>query len=135
VCRGFEAFVGVGDHQTHPGEPAASQRAEELGPERLGFGIANSEAEDFAVAVGRDPGGDHHSTQHDLVQIGVTRFHIGRVQIDVRELDVSQRPVAERVDLDIQLGADPRDLRFRDPRVDPQRLHQIVDAAGGTPST
>ena len=57
--RGFQAFVGVGDHEAHPGEPATAQRAEELGPERLFLRIANREPEDFAVAVGSDPGRDH----------------------------------------------------------------------------
>ena len=63
------------------------------------------------------------------MQVAVAGFDVGRVEIHVGKLDMAQRPVAERVDLDIESGADPRHLRFRDPRLDPQRLHEIVDAA------
>ena len=126
----LQAFVGVGDHQAHTGQSAAAQRAQELGPERLVLGVADGEAEDLTVAAGGDPGGDHDRPRHDLMQVGVAGFDVGRVQVDVGELDVGERAVAERVDLDVELGADPRHLRLRDPRVDPQRLHQIVDRAG-----
>ena len=127
--------MGVGDHQAHAGEPTATQRPQELGPERFVFGIAHGEAEHFTVAVGGDPGGDHDRSGHDLVQVGVAGLHVGGVEVDVGELDVAERPVAERVDLDVEAGADPRHLRLRDPRIDPQRLHQIIDRAGRDPST
>ena len=45
----------------------------------------------------------------------------------------AERPVAERVDLDVEAGADPRHLRLGDPRVDPQRLDEVVDGAGRDP--
>jgi transposase InsO family protein len=43
---------------------------------------------------------------------------------------MTEGSVAERVDLHIEPPADPRDLRLRDPRIDPQRLDQIIDRSG-----
>ena len=58
--------------------PARPRRfREELGPERLLLRVASGETEDLTVAAGSDPGGDHHRTRHNLMQIGVTRFDVG----------------------------------------------------------
>jgi hypothetical protein len=58
---------------------------------------------------------------------------VGGVQVDVGELDVIETPGAEGADDVIETGADPRHLRLGDPRVHPQRGHEIIDGAGGHP--
>jgi hypothetical protein len=54
-----------------------------------------------------------------------------RVQPQVRVAALERR-VAERLDLLIEAGADPGDLRLRDPQV--ERLDDLVDLAGGDTS-
>jgi hypothetical protein len=46
-----EALVGVGDAKPHAREAARLEREQELGPERLGLGFADVQAEDFADAA------------------------------------------------------------------------------------
>ena len=53
---------------------------------------------------GGDPGGDHHRTRHDLAEVVVADVDVGRVQIDVGELDMAQRAVAERGDAFVETG-------------------------------
>lgn len=56
---------------------------------------------------------------------------IGRVEIHVRELGVTQRPVSERGDPVIETGTDPRHFRFGDPGIDTERDDQVVNRTGG----
>jgi hypothetical protein len=58
---------------------------------------------------------------------------IGGVDKHVRVAGVGQRPVPKGGHLDVQIGADPRHLRFGDARVDPKGLHHVVDLAGRHP--
>jgi hypothetical protein len=53
--RGDQPAVGVGDDQLHAGQAAVPQRAEELGPERLGLTVPDRVPEHLAPAVGGDP--------------------------------------------------------------------------------
>jgi hypothetical protein len=46
--RGLQAGVRVADGQLHPDEAARDERFEELGPERLGLGLADVQADDLA---------------------------------------------------------------------------------------
>jgi len=46
---------------------------------------------------------------------GVADVKVGRVEVDVGELDVVQRPGAERPDDRVQIAADPGDLGLGDP--------------------
>ena len=126
-----QAGVLVGDDQPHPGQAALLRRGQEAAPEHLVLAVADVEAEDLPGAVGGDPGGDHDGHRHDLADVlAVAHVQVGRVEVDVGELDVVQRPGAERADDLVQAGADPRDLGLGDPGVDAQRLDQVVDAAG-----
>jgi len=101
------------------------------GPERPVLGVADVEAQDLAVSVGADPGGDHHGLgHHPTPDPGLA---VGRVQEHIRERRAGQGPVAERGDLLVQAGADPRDLGPGDPGVGAQRLDQVIDLAGGDP--
>src|SRR5215216_3676650 len=59
--RLLEALMGVGDHQLHPSQAAADQRAEELPPERLGLGRTHVQADDLALAGLVDAVGDHRA--------------------------------------------------------------------------
>lgn len=56
---------------------------------------------------------------------------IGRVEIHVRELGVTQRPVTERSDPVPQTGTDPRHFRFGDPGIDTERDNQVANRTGG----
>jgi hypothetical protein len=56
---------------------------------------------------------------------------VGRVEVDVGELDVVQPARPERGHDLIETGADPRDLRLGHPRVDAEGGDQVVDGAGG----
>ena len=59
--RGLEPLVGVGDDQLHAAQAARDQRAQEVGPERLGLGLADVDAEDLAPAGLVHAVGDHHA--------------------------------------------------------------------------
>ena len=75
--RLFEALVGVGDHQLHPGKAAADQRTQELPPERLGLGSTHIHADDLALAGMVHAVGDHQRSVLDppagphLLDLGV----------------------------------------------------------------
>jgi hypothetical protein len=48
--RGLQGGVGIGDGELHAGQAARDQPAEEVGPKRLGLGLADVEAENLAPA-------------------------------------------------------------------------------------
>lgn len=50
--RGFQAGVGVGDHQPYTAQAAVLEVAQEFGPERLVLGVADVDPEDLAVPIG-----------------------------------------------------------------------------------
>ncbi len=56
--RAFQAGVGGADDQLGAGQAAGIQAAQEGGPERAVLAVADGEAEDLAVSVGGDAGGD-----------------------------------------------------------------------------
>ena len=58
-------------------------------------------------------------------------MQVGRIEVDVREAGVVQPSRAEGGHHLVQAGADARDLRFGDARVDPECSDQVVDGAGG----
>ena len=124
--------MGVGYHQAHPGEPAGSQRAQEALPERLALAVADVTSQDLPVAVCGDAGGHDHRHRGDL-RDAVAHLEIGRVQIDVGELDMVQAPAPERLDCLVEPRADARHLRLRYPRLRAQSGHQIVHRSGGHP--
>jgi hypothetical protein len=62
----------------------------------------------------------HAARVSDLLDLGVDE------QIRVAALE---RALPERLDLRVEQRRDPRHLRARDPQ--PERLHELVDAAGG----
>ena len=127
--RGLEAFVGVGDHQLHPVQPAGLQRPQERGPERSVLAVADVEPEHLPVPVRADRGGDHDGLGDDPpVDPGLA---VGGVEKHVRVRVALQRPAPERGDLLIQVLADPRHLGLGDAGVDAEGLDQVVDLPGG----
>jgi hypothetical protein len=57
--RCLQAGVGVADSELDADQAALDQRAQELGPERLGLGLADVDREDLAAARLVDAVGDH----------------------------------------------------------------------------
>src|SRR5439155_15241595 len=88
-------------------------------------GLADVERDHLSVAGLVHPIGEHERLAYDtaavpdLLDLGV------QPQVRVAALE---RPVAKRVDLLVEAGADPRDLALRDPQ--PQRLDHLIDLAG-----
>jgi hypothetical protein len=121
--------VVVADHEADPAQTAFAQGTQELGPEHLGLAVADHHSQDLATAVLGDTGGDHHGPGDDLVLD--PRFAVGRVQVDVGEAGVVQRPGAERDELVVQVLADAGDLALGDPGVRTEGLDQVVDRTRG----
>src|SRR5512134_529440 len=65
----------------HPGQAAALERAQELGPEGLGFGRADGQADDLAPPVGVDRHRDHRGNRDDPTALA--DLQIGRVEPDI----------------------------------------------------
>ena len=124
--RLLEALVGVGDNQLHPGQPALDQVAQELAPEGLGFALAAVEPDHLAPARLVHAVRDHQALADDAAAVAHL-LHLGiEPQVGIAALE---RAAAEGVDLFVETGADAGDLRARDAQ--PERLDQLVDAAGG----
>ena len=79
--RGFQPFVGVGHDELHAAQAAASQAAQELGPERLGLAVPDRHAAPLPPAVGVDANGNDHGHRHDVVV--APHFDVSGVQPDV----------------------------------------------------
>ena len=92
--------------------------------------VADVAPEDLASAFGGDSGGDDHGHRGHL-RDAVADFEIGGVQKDVGELGVVQAARPEDLHGLVELGADARHLGLGDPRVRPQRGHEVVHRAGG----
>lgn len=120
--------MGIGDDELDTGQAAATQVAEELGPELLGLAVPHGAAEHLAVAIGADAGGDHDRLGHDPAVD--PRLAVGRVEEDVGERLLVQWPGAPGRDLGVELGADPGDLGLRDPGA-AHRDHQVIDPTRG----
>lgn len=109
-------------------EPAGLEGAEERGPERLRFRLADLEAEDLPPPVGGDADRDHDSLRdHAAADAG---FAVGRVEEHVRVGLIRERSVAERGDVLVQVRADPRHLGLRDAGIRAERFDEVVDLPG-----
>ena len=104
---------------------------EEVGPERLGLGIANLEAEYLPSAVCCDTDRDHDRLRHDaLTHAG---FAIGCVDKHVRVGRLRQAAGLELGDVLIKLGADARYLGLRDPSISAECFHEVIDFSSRDP--
>ena len=102
----------------------------EAAPERFVLAVADIAAEDLPRAVSGDAGGDHDGHGYDLAG-GVADVQVGRIHVDIGELDMPERAGAERANDLVQAGTDPRHLRLGDPGLGAHRLDQVIDRAGG----
>src|SRR5690606_31046457 len=94
--RGAQPLMGDRDDQAHTAQPAGLERPQERAPERLGFGVADVDAEYLPATLGAHPGGHYHRPADHLAEGVVAHVNVDRVQIHVRELAVAERAVAER---------------------------------------
>ncbi len=124
--RLLEAGMRVGDDELDAREATLDQSAQEAAPEGLGLGLSHIERDHLPVARLVHPIGQHQRLAHDAAAVS-DLLHL-RVKPEVR-VAALQRAVAEGVDLLVESGADPGNLRLRDPQ--PERLHHLVDLAGG----
>ena len=121
--RRLQPGVRVADRELDAGQAALDEASEELGPERLGLGLADVDREDLAPpglmhAVRDDQRlGDDAAAVADLLHLGVQE------QVRVAAL---QRPRPERLDVLVQRLADAADVGLGDPQ--PEPLDELVDA-------
>jgi hypothetical protein len=118
--------VRVGDDQLQTAQAALDQAAQEGAPERFRLGLADVERDHLAVAGLVHTVGQHQRFPHDPAAVADLLDLRVQPQIGVAAL---QRAVAERIDLLVEAGADPRDLTLRDPQ--PERLDHLIDLARG----
>ena len=110
--RGFQPFVGIGDHQLDAAQPTTGQAAQELDPECFRFAGADCEAEHFTSAV--TVHGNRHSDGNRNNAPLLAHFHICRIQPKIRPFAFNW-PVQERLHALVDLAAEPADLALGDP--------------------
>ena len=115
--------------ELHAGQAARDQRAQEVGPERLGLGLADVDAEDLAPARLVHAVGDHHALVDHAAAVPDLLGLAIKPQVGVVALE---RALPERLDLLVEQRADPGHLRARDP--EPERLDELVDPPGRDPA-
>ena len=95
---------------------------------RLRVAVAGHDAASFArVPDSGDVTLEVH-LPHDRMRLD--RFLSERLSELCGTAPIGQRPIPERGDLGVQVGADPRDLALGDPGVGTERLDQVVDLPG-----
>jgi hypothetical protein len=117
----------IGDHEQYTVEASGPQALEERCPERPVLGVTDGHTEDFPVPGAGDAGGDHHCPGHDPAIDAA--LDVGRIGEHVEELDVIQGPVPERLQVTVELGADPRHLALADPGTHAEGSDEVVDLA------
>ena len=75
---------------------------QERGPERAVFGVADVDAEDFPVAAAVTPVATITASGHDPA--ADSGLDVGGVEEHVRELDMIERPVPERLERLVELA-------------------------------
>jgi hypothetical protein len=121
--RGHETAVGVGDDQADTGQPARGQRAQEGEPAGAVLIGGDVEAEDLAAAVGVDA--DRDQGVHVDRAAVLADLDDQRVGPHERVRTGVQWPVAERLDLGVQVPGHLRHLRLRQ-RLDAELLDQLL---------
>jgi hypothetical protein len=118
----------MGDHELHASQPAGSEVLQERGPEGAVLAVTDVDPEHFSVPGRGHAGGDHHGPRDDAAADAA--LEVGGVEEHIDEPGVVQRPVAERLQVPVELGADAADLALADAGRDTERLHEVVDLAG-----
>jgi hypothetical protein len=107
----LEPLMRVRDHQLDAPEAAPCQRAQKLGPESLGLGGADGDAQHLASAIAVDGDGNDHRDGDDAT--GGANLEVGRIQPEIGPV-AFQRPVKEGGDLVVDLAAQAADLALGD---------------------
>src|SRR5690606_14340868 len=105
---GLETEVVIADHELHPGETPGPESLQERGPERPVLAVADGHAQDLTVTSASHASGDHHRPGHDPPIDAA--LQVGGIGEHVRELDVIERPVPERLEVPVELAADATHL-------------------------
>src|SRR4051794_25139876 len=121
-----QALVVVGDDEPDAAQAAIGERAEELGPEDLGFRGAGRDTQDLAAAVGVDADGDYDGDAGDPPALA--GLEVGGVDPEVGPAPLD-RPREEGLDALVDVLAQARDLALRDAGA-AHRLDQVVDRPG-----
>lgn len=121
----LQSFMGVGDHQLHTAQTAASELAQKRDPERLRFGSADVQAEHFTPAILVDADGDDRCHRDDAP--GLADLYVGGIEPEVGPIPL-EGPAQESLYLVIDLATEAADLALRDP-THPHGLHQSIDRA------
>jgi len=107
--------VGIADHQLDASEAALLERANEIAPEGLAFAVTHLETQELTAAIGIDAHGDDDGSGADLHGSPEPAVEVGGIEIQVGVATGFQRPVQERLHLDVDVSADAADLGFGDP--------------------
>jgi hypothetical protein len=86
---GLDPFVGIRGDQLHTPQAMADQGSQKVGPEGLGFRVADGQAEEFAASVGIGPDSDGDGDGHDASTL--THFEVGCVDPQVAPLAIDGR--------------------------------------------
>ena len=106
--RRHQPVVGIGGDQLDPGQAAGVQAAEQGQPAGLGLGRADVDAEDLAVPVSVDAGGDQDvGVDHPAT---LTDLHRQRVRGHERIRALVQRAGPEGLHMLVELSGHHRDL-------------------------
>jgi hypothetical protein len=123
---GAQALVAVGHHQLDAAQAPVGERAQEVGPERLGLKGAGRHARDLAPAVGVHGGGDYHGGAHDPPVLA--HLHVGGVGPQAGPLALD-RPGEEGAHPRVDLLADAAHLALGDAR-EAHGPDRVVDGTG-----
>ena len=122
------------DEPPHPGQAALLEAGHEALPEDLVLAVTYVQAQDLSLPCRAHTGGDHDRHGHHLGGL-VPHVQVGRIQVDVGELGVVQRPGAERRPSLLSPGRrHPPSSRCSGPCSPPRtpvptaRMHDQVDA-------
>ena len=119
-----QTLVGVGGDEADPSQAAGDEVGEELVPGRAGLAGRDAHAQDLPAPVRVLAGREHHDRVDDAAAFA--DLHRQGVGGDERErARVAERPVAELVDMLVEIRGHPRHLRPRQ-RVDPELLDELV---------
>ena len=96
-------------------QAAGFQGAQESGPERAALAVPDVEAEDFAAAVGADPGGHHHGLGGDLRAAAAAVPTDAGLGNSGRSTPDTSTPRARRTTSSVSAAFNASSFRERDP--------------------
>src|SRR5215813_10730074 len=123
--RRLDALMTIGDDQLDAAQATAGELAQEAGPEGLGLGVTDIEAQNLAPAIAIDADRHDHGDWHDATFLA--NLHVGGVDPKIGPVALD-RSVEEGFDPLVDLLAEPADLALGD-AAHAQRFDQLVDRA------